>query len=36
MAIVEVGTNSPLPLQVIGIVSVVDGESLQYTELRFN
>jgi hypothetical protein len=36
VAIVEVGTDSLLPLDVSVIVGVVDGESLQNSELRLN
>jgi hypothetical protein len=36
VAIVEVGTDSLLPLEVAGVVGVVDGESLQHSELGLN
>jgi hypothetical protein len=36
MPIVEVGTDSLLALLVAGIVGIVDGEFLEYSELPFN
>lgn len=35
-AVAEVGTNSLLPLKVIGVIRVVEGEPLQHAPLRFN